>query len=125
MTGPETASRVALRPFGVPLPYVRASARVLDELDGIRWRERGLCAGDPAGGWFEDTRTPTARRARAVCSGCPVQRRCLAAALVYGEEYGIWGGLDPDERQVLDQRLHEGSSLGAVVDGVLRPCRVA
>lgn len=28
------------------------------------------------------------------CRGCPVRRLCLARALGYGEESGIWGGFD-------------------------------
>ncbi|NHA69922.1 WhiB family transcriptional regulator [Phycicoccus flavus] len=125
MTAGHLPDRVALHPFGVPLPYVRASDAVLDELDGIRWRERGLCAADPDGGWFEDVRTPAAQRARLVCAGCPIRRRCLAAALLYGEEYGIWGGLDPDQRRRLDDDLYDGATLGSVVDGALNPGRAA
>ena len=60
-----------------------------------------------------------ARTARQVCEVCPVRTRCLAAALLYGEEYGIWGGLDPDERLVLDGRLRGGESLRAVVRSVI------
>jgi WhiB family redox-sensing transcriptional regulator len=36
--------------------------------------------------------------AKAVCEACPVQRRCLEAAVVLGERYGIWGGLTERER---------------------------
>ncbi|WP_157622363.1 WhiB family transcriptional regulator [Nostocoides sp. Soil756] len=125
MTGPQAPDRVALRPWGVPLPYVTASAAVLDELDGIRWRERGSCAADPDGGWFEDLRAPAAHRARSICSGCPIRRKCLAAALLYGEEFGIWGGLDPDQRRPLDDALRHGEPLGRVVLGALRTDRAA
>ncbi|NHA67478.1 WhiB family transcriptional regulator [Phycicoccus flavus] len=117
--------RVALHPHGIRLPYVNASAAVLDELDGIRWRERGSCSGTPHVGWFEDTRAPAAQRARSICAGCPVRRKCLAAALLYGEEYGIWGGLDPDERLPLDDVLRDGAPLGRVVDAALHTDRVA
>ncbi|WP_216842654.1 WhiB family transcriptional regulator [Arthrobacter sp. NEB 688] len=102
-----------------------ASAGVLDELDGIRWRERGSCAADPDGGWFEDLRAPAARRARSICAGCPVRRKCLAAALLYGEEFGIWGGLDSDQRHPLDEALRHGEPLGRVVDCALRADRAA
>lgn len=30
--------------------------------------------------------------AKRVCLGCPVRRRCLDAAVVRGEQHGIWGG---------------------------------
>ncbi|HYN30665.1 MAG TPA: WhiB family transcriptional regulator [Dermatophilaceae bacterium] len=125
MTEGDAPQRVALHPFGVPLPYVHASAADLDGLDGIRWRERGRCAASPAGGWFDDPRTAPAQQARRVCGSCPVRRCCLAAALLYGEEYGIWGGLDPSQRIPLDDRLHAGEPLSDVVDAALRPTRAA
>jgi WhiB family redox-sensing transcriptional regulator len=41
------------------------------------------------------------KRCRAVCAACPVQAACQRAALVTGEAWGIWGGLDPEERAVV------------------------
>ena len=66
-----------------------------------------------------DPRTPAARTARSVCTSCPVRARCLSAALLYGEEYGIWGGLDPEQRAALDGRLQRGETLRAVVTSTL------
>ena len=44
----------------------------------------------------------TRRRSRAkrICEGCPVKDKCLADGLKADKlgAYGIWGGLDPDER---------------------------
>ena len=113
------AHRVAFRSFGIPLAHVRATAAAVRELDGIRWRLRGRCSNDESGAWFMDPRTPAARTARSVCSSCPVRARCLSAALLYGEEYGIWGGLDPEQRSALDGRLHRGETLRAVVMSAL------
>ncbi|HEX3779070.1 MAG TPA: WhiB family transcriptional regulator [Pseudonocardiaceae bacterium] len=42
-----------------------------------------------------------ADQCRAVCAGCPVRLTCLTFALVHAEPWGIWGGLDPDERAAL------------------------
>jgi WhiB family redox-sensing transcriptional regulator len=39
--------------------------------------------------------------AKDVCSRCPVRAECLAFALANGEEFGVWGGMDPDERFAL------------------------
>jgi hypothetical protein len=39
-----------------------------------------------------------ARRCCAICLGCPVGHNCLAAALITGEPWGIWGGLNSDQR---------------------------
>ncbi|QKE82753.1 WhiB family transcriptional regulator [Arthrobacter sp. NEB 688] len=115
MTSSDNHHRVAFRTFGQPLAHVRTTPSVIKELDGLRWRLRGRCAGDRSGAWFADLRTPAARMARQACVACPVRRRCLAAALLYGEEYGIWGGFAPEERTLLDARLHRGESLDAVV----------
>jgi len=43
----------------------------------------------------------------------------LSAALLYGEEYGIWGGFDPEQRSALDFRLKSGETLRAVVVSAL------
>lgn len=45
------------------------------------------------------------KRARAVCTGCPVRAHCLAEALDHKIEWGVWGGLtERERRQLLRQR---------------------
>lgn len=39
--------------------------------------------------------------AKAVCAGCPVVEQCLTHALSVPEEYGVWGGLTPEERKLI------------------------
>lgn len=39
--------------------------------------------------------------AKRICATCPVNAACLQHALDHDEEFGIWGGLDPDERYEL------------------------
>jgi len=39
--------------------------------------------------------------AKDVCRACPVRNQCLERALSIPEEYGIFGGLDADERRRL------------------------
>jgi WhiB family transcriptional regulator, redox-sensing transcriptional regulator len=36
--------------------------------------------------------------AKAACKTCPVRDECLSYALKW-EEYGVWGGLSPNERR--------------------------
>ncbi|WP_327345904.1 WhiB family transcriptional regulator [Streptomyces europaeiscabiei] len=38
-------------------------------------------------------------QAKAYCRRCPVRERCLRYALDRPEKFGVWGGLDEDERQ--------------------------
>lgn len=42
--------------------------------------------------------------AKSTCDNCPVRAKCLDVALASGERFGIWGGLDPDERLALRKR---------------------
>jgi WhiB family redox-sensing transcriptional regulator len=43
-------------------------------------------------------------KVRKLCNSCPVKDLCLEYALVNGEEYGMWGGMTPRERQALRGR---------------------
>jgi WhiB family redox-sensing transcriptional regulator len=36
--------------------------------------------------------------AKAICAECPVTEQCLSRAIQIGEPHGIWGGLNPEER---------------------------
>lgn len=68
------------------------------------WRTRAACRGrldlD-----FIDPRTPAeAAECRTLCAGCPVLDQCRAEALIAGEAWGIWGGLDADERERIAER---------------------
>ena len=62
------------------------------------WTMRAKCRG------MEDALFPEAsdqKRARLVCSGCPVRFECLAEALDNRIEWGIWGGMTERERRLL------------------------
>ncbi|WP_434593459.1 WhiB family transcriptional regulator [Streptomyces sp. A5-4] len=39
--------------------------------------------------------------AKSFCLGCPVRPDCLGHALSQREDFGVWGGLDEDERAEL------------------------
>lgn len=39
--------------------------------------------------------------AKSVCHGCEVWRQCLEYALATRQRYGVWGGLDEEERSSL------------------------
>src|SRR5215213_1588388 len=65
-----------------------------------RWMARGACVGRPESWWSAAaSRTRHVERARAVCSGCPVQDECLAFALRSRIRGGVWGGLTEPERR--------------------------
>lgn len=81
------------RPAILPPPGAFGGDRVPSEI-----RQRGLCAtaGDPD--MFFDDENPEA--ALAHCAACPTRALCLAYALEH-EQYGIWGGTTPEEREEL------------------------
>src|SRR6516164_9372618 len=43
-------------------------------------------------------------RAKLICRGCPVRTECLADALDYRIEFGVWGGMTERERRALLRR---------------------
>ena len=73
------------------------------------WRGRAACKGldpehffsseDDAMGKHE--RAEREASAKAVCVKCDVRRECLSYAIAAGERYGIWGGMNSQERRAL------------------------
>jgi hypothetical protein len=66
------------------------------------WRGRGLCVGADPEAFFPSHGDPGAE-ARQVCSACAVRSACLDYATA-ADEFGIWGGLDQQERRNLKRR---------------------
>lgn len=54
--------------------------------------------------------------AKRVCASCPVRTDCLAVALTYGEDFGIWGGLTAAERRALATVPETSADLPAAAD---------
>lgn len=109
--------------YGRPRPYLNAAPATLAVFEPSRWAADSACVGMPTHLWFADTRSRRAAQATRVCATCPVQPLCLGASLVYGDEYGIWGGLPPEEREPLSQRLRDGEPLIEVLKSAARPRR--
>lgn len=75
------------------------------------WRPKAACRGFDPDMFFvsEDVENRQERRdreaaAKQVCTRCAVVDECLSYALAAGERYGIWGGLNADERRALKRR---------------------
>ena len=78
------------------------------------WQDHAACRGkDPDATLFfapdgekYDTgaRQRREERARAFCAACPVAAECLAYALTAPERYGLWAGLDEDQRAAQRRR---------------------
>ncbi len=86
------------------------------------WRDRAACrTADPelffpdptAGGGAAQKRY---KQAKAICATCPVVAECLSWALTAapaGMDYGVWGGLAPDERRALRRHLKQQPTAAA------------
>ena len=64
----------------------------------------GICAQTDPEIFFPDRNNPTWHLAKRVCKGCPVQMQCLEWALRNNENFGVWGGMTPQERLRLKGR---------------------
>jgi WhiB family transcriptional regulator, redox-sensing transcriptional regulator len=79
---------VQLLPIVMPAP----TAPSLGE-----WPGRGLCVGEDTEVFFPSGGDP-GTDAREICAACRVRDECLNYA-IDADEFGIWGGLDQDERR--------------------------
>jgi WhiB family redox-sensing transcriptional regulator len=85
---------------------VSPAAPVLAKLIGgatHTWASRALCAQTDPELFYSDSPAQIAQ-AKDVCRRCPVQHECLAHALATEEDWGVWGGLDRDERRQILRR---------------------
>ena len=78
------------------------------------WGSAAACLGLDPTTWYpsidagrHDRQYDPYATGRAICADCPVLGDCLAHALAADETHGMWGGLDPDERARLKNRLHK------------------
>ncbi|WP_423923750.1 WhiB family transcriptional regulator [Candidatus Poriferisodalis sp.] len=81
------------------------------------WRADAACKGaDTSTFYIGPGKSPHA--ALTVCDRCEVRRECLQYALDNEEDYGIWGGLNADQRRRLRRRRNDASPPLLVFSGV-------
>ncbi|TMS00131.1 WhiB family transcriptional regulator [Nonomuraea basaltis] len=85
------------------------------------WQDDSACRGEDLVLFFgpdgerQPERDVRERKAKAVCSQCPVRAACLDYALSRNEKTGLWGGLSEDERaSERRRRMRRGASLAEV-----------
>ncbi|GII85139.1 hypothetical protein Ssi03_31290 [Sphaerisporangium siamense] len=80
-------------------------------LPAVSWLRRAACRGEDPELFFPISAKGPGHlqheRAKAVCRRCPVRVPCLDYALRTGQEHGIWGGTDPDERRASARRSQD------------------
>lgn len=85
------------------------------------WQDDANCRGEDLVLFFgpdgerQPERDVRERKAKAICSGCPVRNACLNYALERPEKYGTWGGLNEDERASERRRRQRAGFHAAVV----------
>ena len=110
--------------YGIPLPIDASGGPAVRDLAHGEWRQSATCRSREFEWWFAKPTSARSHDAVRLCEACPVRRECLAASLLYGEEFGLWGGLSHLQRRPLLARLAAGASLGSVIDQVLgNACR--
>jgi hypothetical protein len=67
------------------------------------WSKLAICAGENPDTFFPSNGDP-GTRARHICAHCPVRRDCAQYA-TEADEFGIWGGLDQEQRRALAVEL--------------------
>lgn len=69
------------------------------------WHADAACRGETPAVFFGPHNESEADReirevdAKVICHFCPVRSECLDYAITRPEKYGIWGGLNEDERE--------------------------
>lgn len=63
------------------------------------WRDDASCIGQDIGLFFPERSQTQAAKAKMICAGCAVRADCLDEAIHNGERFGIWGGMDQEERR--------------------------
>jgi|SRR5882672_310277 len=109
-----------------PTPGAAGIAADRAAADRARWTPSAACRNaDPEIFFGRDHERPRDRAERealaaAVCSGCPVAARCLAAALADGE-LGYWAGTTDEDRRSMRRRADRGAAKTAAATAVPVP----
>jgi WhiB family redox-sensing transcriptional regulator len=74
----------------------------------MTWRNRAACLDADPELFFPIGSTGPAlgqvEQAKVICGRCEVVEACLAWAIEFGQDAGVWGGLSEEERRALKRR---------------------
>lgn len=80
----------------------------MQQMEQADWRVNASCRNEDPDGLF--VRGKEQRKAKLVCTACPVRTECLAEALDGRIEFGVWGGMTERERRALLRRRPDVTS---------------
>jgi WhiB family transcriptional regulator, redox-sensing transcriptional regulator len=87
----------------------------------VSWRESAACRDIETELFFpignSGLAAADAEWAKGICARCPVRKPCLAFSLATGQQYGIWGGFDEEERRGLRRQWQRTHALPALPEG--------
>lgn len=79
-----------------------------DDINERNWKEFANCRGMSIDVFFGERGDPPskARKAKLICSTCPVKKSCLMVALSQSDDnHGIFGGVSSVDRRVIKRML--------------------
>ncbi len=81
----------------------------------VSWRESAACRDIETEMFFPIGKgglaAADAEWAKGICARCPVRKPCLTYSLATGQQYGIWGGLDEEERRGLRRQWQQAHAV--------------
>lgn len=83
------------------------SGPIFSRVGDLAWQQQAACADDPDRMFPDSKDRAGIRAAKQVCHGCPVLEVCQSAHLF--EPFGVWGGLDEDERAAIRKRARRAA----------------
>jgi WhiB family transcriptional regulator, redox-sensing transcriptional regulator len=88
---------------GAAMPARLHSAVLVTNALPDPWTRQAICQGEDPEVFFPSHGDP-ATEARQICLNCSVRPECLEYAIT-ADEWGIWGGLDRDQRRAIASHL--------------------
>lgn len=83
---------------------------------GQEWQELAACRTIPVELFFPMVEQEDLD-AKAVCMHCTVRDPCLEFAIEAGEKFGVWGGLNPQERRsIVSKRRARARAAAAALE---------
>jgi hypothetical protein len=80
------------------------------------WIGNAACAAADPEAFFPASPESDAK-AKQYCAGCPVRAECRDYALAAGVEYGVWGGLNEDERKAIREAAAQHEPAADAIGG--------